>query len=181
MVSGTHSKTCHWCTHKSIAAPHITRRCWGEYRRYLPTNHPLRAASGIYGARETRPPPPNRTHADFIAHGRANEEHDAGLRRPEPKKNGYLKKDSPYKTSGIKGLSPLRFIPLFDLVWDILPDMMHIVWGCWQRHFLALMKGQRAPKRVKPRKKSNDRENAELMKRAAEARANVEDWTLSKV
>jgi hypothetical protein len=34
-VSGTHSKTCHWCTKKSSPAPEINRRCWGGFRAYL--------------------------------------------------------------------------------------------------------------------------------------------------
>ena len=28
LVSGTHSKMCHWCTMKSVHAPEINRRCW---------------------------------------------------------------------------------------------------------------------------------------------------------
>jgi hypothetical protein len=34
-VSGTHSKTCHWCTMKPVWAPEITRSCWGDYRTFL--------------------------------------------------------------------------------------------------------------------------------------------------
>jgi hypothetical protein len=38
-----------------------------------------------------------------------------------------LKKDAPYKLTGVKELCPLSFLPFFDVVWDFLPDMMHII------------------------------------------------------
>ena len=111
LVSGTHSKTCHWCTLKSTAAPEITRRCWGDYRCYLPDSHPMRR-DATYGRPETRPPPPSRTHEDFFTHGRAQEEYKG----PEVR--------SPYKESGIKEASILAALPLFNIAWDILGDMM---------------------------------------------------------
>jgi hypothetical protein len=53
LVSGTHSKTCHWCTLKSTHAPEVSRRCWGDYRCYLPDNHPLPHACWLRAYRNT--------------------------------------------------------------------------------------------------------------------------------
>ena len=36
LVSGTHSKVCHWCTLKSINIPEASRRMWYGHRQYLP-------------------------------------------------------------------------------------------------------------------------------------------------
>lgn len=147
-VSGTHDKTCHWCVDKSQPAPEVSRRKWGGYRRYLPCGHPLRAPSGFFGEAETRDPPAFRTHATFVAQGLRNEEHEKQLRMPDARKRKIFHKDSPYKSTGVKEASPLRWIPWFDLVWDILPDMMHIMSGIWKRHILKMLKGERTPAKV---------------------------------
>jgi hypothetical protein len=60
---------------------------------------------------------------------------------------GY-KKDAPYKTTGVKQCSPLRFLWGFDLVWDILPDMMHISPVIWKGHIFKMFKGERTPAQV---------------------------------
>jgi hypothetical protein len=96
-VSGTHSKTCHWCAFKSSPAPECTRRAWGSYRRYLPQGHPFRRASARFGPVENRPSPEPRTHNDFVQQGQANQRHDVRFRRGEP---GVWKKDYPYKAGG---------------------------------------------------------------------------------
>ena len=148
-VSGTHDKTCHWCTMKSSHAPEISRRCWDGFRRYLPDNHPYRRLDR-FGAPELRTAPPARTHAGFVADAKANEAWQGA------------KKDCPYKTTGVKELSPLCYLPLFCLIWDILPDLMHIIAGIWKRHIMEILKGKRAPAAVKPRKKYSDAENRRL-------------------
>lgn len=100
-VSGTHSKTCHWCKLKSAPAPEITRRVWGDYRTFLPEDHRLRGPSAQFGPAETRPPQPSRTHEEFVQQGKANERHHALLQDPDARKNGIYKKDYPYKTTGM--------------------------------------------------------------------------------
>ena len=166
-VSGTHSKTCHWCSHKSAHAPEISRRCWCEYRRYLPVDHPLRA-HGSFGEVEERKEPEPRTHTSFVEAAVANETH-----------RGY-KKDAPYKKTGVKELSPLAALPRFNLVWDILPDMMHVVPGIWKRHMFAMFVGDRAPAKPRPRKSLSSEENTKLMSDHAKAVRQLEEWALTQ-
>lgn len=166
LVSGTHSKTCHWCTLKSTAAPEITRRCWGDYRCYLPDSHPMRR-DATYGRPETRPPPPSRTHEDFFTHGRAQEEYKG----PEVR--------SPYKESGIKEASILAALPLFNIAWDILGDMMHIVDGLWKRHIFAMLAGKRGPAVPKPRISWTALENKNLQRDHDAVCAQLRAWTVS--
>jgi hypothetical protein len=203
-VAGMHSKCCHWCEVKSENAPEISRRMWTGMRRYLRTcvccesmcvclvlcvcvsacmctsrvpvaeGHKLR---NYQGATETlskrtpelRPQPRHRTHAGIVRDAEAQRDH-AGL-----------KKDAPYKTTGVKECSPLRFVHLFDLVWDILPDMMHIVPVIWKGHIFKMFRGLRMPAQVKPRKKYTDAQNKKLMKDHDKAKEHLRGWTLSEV
>ena len=179
-VSGTHSKACHWCSKKSTAAPEVSRRVWDGYKRYLPEKHEMRKASAFTGAKENAPPPPARTHAEFVLGGKANEAHMQQIGMPDARTKKIFKYNSPYKTTGIKELSPLAHIPLFDLTWDILPDMMHILPGIWHRHIFSLLAGGRQPKAVKSRKKNTAVENADLQNRHRAVKAELFTWELSK-
>jgi hypothetical protein len=165
-VSGTHSKTCHWCTLKSRHAPEISRRAWDGFRRFLPPDHPYRT-NPAFGPPEYDPPPAARTHEGFKAAALANEVWDGA------------KCHAPYKTSGVKELSPLAFLPLFCLIWDILPDMMHIILGIWKRHIMMLLAGKRTPAAVKRRKKLTPAENDQLIADAASVKAILKTWKLS--
>lgn len=150
LASGTHSKMCHWCTLHSVHAPEISRRCWCDYRRYLPEGHDMRAHAG-FGAPEMRFPPPPRTHAGYMRAAKQNRNY----RGPE--------KNAPYKRTGVKWLSPLAAVPLMDMVWDFLPDMMHIVQGIWKQHIFKMFRGERTPARPKRRKTWTDKANDDLM------------------
>ena len=181
LVSGTHSKTCHWCCKKSSAAPEVSRRVWNDFRQCLPSNHIMRRTSALLGPAESRPPPPPREHSVFVQSAKENERHEALLRAPDARSNGVYKKDLPYKSTGVKEVSPLTYLPLFDIVWDILPDMMHIVPGIWERHIFPLLAGKRKlPSAVKARKKNTERENANLMHAHTSCCAQIAEWTLSK-
>ena len=70
--------------------------------------------------------------------------------------------NQPYKTSGVKEASPLRFLPFFNLVWDVLPDMMHIISGIWKRHIFAVLLGKRMPADVRVRKHNTEEELARM-------------------
>jgi hypothetical protein len=136
--------------------------------------HPLRnyhAGNGTNSKRraELRPPPSSRTNHTICRDAIANRDHE-----------GY-KKDAPYKTSGIKEVSPLSFLPLFDMVWDILPDIMHVVPVMWKGHIFPMFRATRIPAQVKPRKKYTDEENEQLMRDHDEAKEHLEGWALSKV
>lgn len=180
LVSGTHSKTCHWCTLKSEAAPEVTRRCWGGYRAFLPEDHPMRAATS-YWPLEDGPCPEVRPNESFAADGVANEAHEADLRLPDARKRRIFKKDLPYKTTGVKCCSPLSFLPLWHMTWDILADMMHIITGIFKRHICALLAGKRVPAAVKARKRNSPGENRALAAAHKKCKEIIKTWTLSKV
>ena len=165
-VSGTHSKTCHWCRHKSVHAPEINRRCWCDYRRFLPEGHELRQHAS-FGPPEHLPPPEPRDHDSFVADAVAN------LRWRG------TKKDAPYKATGVKELSPLAALPLFDLVWDILPDMMHVLPNIWKAHVFQMLVGNRMPKKPRPRKSLDKAANAELAASHEDAVRELAEWRLS--
>ena len=38
LVSGTHSKMCHWCNDKAVRTNEISRGCWCRYKRFLGNN-----------------------------------------------------------------------------------------------------------------------------------------------
>lgn len=100
--------------------------------------------------------PQHRTHEGFIADARANEKWTG------------TKKDAPWKASGVQKLSPLAYLPLFDLVWDILMDLMHIVSGFWKRHIFPAFKGKRLPAVPRTRKSWTRKENLELLQEHVE-------------
>lgn len=104
-----------------------------------------------YGDREDRGPPDIRTHAGFVCDAKRNE----AYRGPSI--------DAPWKIGGVKELSPLAAYPLFDLVWDILPDLMHIITGIWKRHIFKVFLGRRNPSKPKPRRTWTAAENELLM------------------
>ena len=51
--------------------------------------------------------------------------------------------DHPRKQSGVNGISALSLLPMFDIVWDVLPDWMHIIKNLILPHFIKLVKGKR--------------------------------------
>jgi hypothetical protein len=99
---------------------------------------------------------------------------------PGARANGVYINDLPYKNTGIKQSSPLAEIPMFDLVWDILPDMMHIMSGIWARHIFALLASKRQPAAVKSRKKNTSLENAVLQSEHAACCAKIIEWQLDQ-
>lgn len=179
-VSGIHSKMCHWCQYKSDPCPEATRRVWGDYRRMLPLGDSRREASRVYGPDEERGPPPLRTHNQIVADGLANEEHRKKLQRPDARRLGIFKKDYPYKTTGVKFACPLRFLPMFDLAWDFMMDMMHAVPGVFGRHIVACMQGQRKPAKPKWRTTWTDKKNYDLVWEWEKCCKDLESWKLTE-
>jgi hypothetical protein len=101
----------------------------------------------MFGSEERGSVPPSRTSEGMCAEGRANEAHRVAVVNGEA-----YKKDSPYKLSGVKELCPLSFLPLFNIVWDMCPDMMHVIPAIMKGHIMPLLKGLRIPVRPKTRK-----------------------------
>jgi hypothetical protein len=140
----------------------------------LANPHPLRNYHGGNATEskrvaELRDPPEMRTHDGIVAAGIAERDH-----------RGF-KKDAPYKTTGVKELSPFRFLPYFDLVWDIMPDLMHIVPVMWKGHIFKMFRGKRTPSKVKALKKNSAEENAQLFRDHEEAKEHLKGWALSEV
>ena len=167
-----HSKhtqqVCHWCTYKSQPAPEINRRKWGEFRRWLPNNHPYRHEAR-FGDAEVRGPPALRTHAAYVADGTRNASHTG------------KKMDAPYKETGIYDVSPLVNVPLFNIVWDVLADVMHTVPRFWKGHMFPLFRGVRTPSAPRTRKTWTDGANKKLLQDHVNVKQQMLDWTLDKV
>jgi hypothetical protein len=121
----------------------------------------------MFGTPELRSAPEPRTHLGFLCDALANEKH-----------HGY-KKNAPYKSTGVKELSPLGALPLFDLVWDVLPDMMHIVQGIWKAHVFQMFVGRRNPAKPADRKSWTEEANRDLQQAHQEAVTALRQWALS--
>ena len=121
-----------------------------------------------YGIPETRPPPAARTHDDCCVHGRANEQYKGAKVR------------APYKETGIKEVSVLAALPLFNIAWDVLGDMMHIIDGLWKRHIFAMMAGKRGPAMPKARTSWTTMANNALARDHTAVIAKLEAWTVSE-
>ena len=140
----------------------------------------MRAATS-YWPLEDGPCPDVRPSESFATDGAANEAHEASLRLPHPIQRGVFKKDLPYKTTGVKCCSPLSWLPLWCMTWDILADMMHIITGIFKRHICALLAGMRQPAAVKARKKNSPAENRALAAAHKACKELIALWKLSKV
>jgi len=80
-VTGSHTKTCHWCHFKSDKfCPEINRRVWGGFRSYLPADDPDRR-DVKFGAECLTTCPAHRTHED---HREAALSQEAYLREINP-------------------------------------------------------------------------------------------------
>lgn len=119
---------------------------------------------------ETGRPPKARTHTETARIGRQCDKHvERGL--PASK--------HPKRKSGINRWCPLTALPLFDVIRDVLPDMMHIVKGVFAGHFIPLFMGKRAaaprsPKRPTKKPVQGGRESpARYGKRLKEYKAKV--------
>lgn len=124
---------CHWCWVHEPMNPGINRHICGGFRRYLGPDHPYRT-DRRFGKRERREPPATRQHAEIIADS---------LRLDAL----YTKKDKSdhVQESGVKEWCALSILPLWNMVWDFLPDMMHILKGFFQRQLVRLFKSKRHP------------------------------------
>jgi hypothetical protein len=103
---------------------------FANFRQFLPPDDPMRRA-GVYGPAETRAPPTPRTHEEMVADAIESEAF-VGAQNNHPR----------FRT-GVFKMCPLALLPFWDMVWDFLPDWMHITKGYFQSHMLPLMKGSR--------------------------------------
>jgi hypothetical protein len=95
-------------------------------RRNLRPNHPYRT-DARWGAHETRAPAPLRTTEEVESQSREISNMEPGAAK--------LRKQ---KSTGIDGFCLLLLLSMWDIVWDMLPDMMHITKGLFNAIYSAL-------------------------------------------
>jgi hypothetical protein len=61
----------------------------------------------------------------------------------------------PSKKSGINGVTPFSYLPMFNIIRDFCPDMMHIIVNLF-KHSIPLMSGLRRPTKSKKFKKPSE-------------------------
>jgi hypothetical protein len=115
---------CHWCKGYFYSHSPGHNVCIHN-RRNLRENHPYRK-DPRWTHRETRDPVPLRT----------KEEVEAQAREIHAMASGAAKTRRQQAT-GINGFCLLVLISLFDIVWDMMPDMMHIVKGMFHALYLV--------------------------------------------
>ena len=145
LVTGfTHAggRPCHWCKveYKKNMATH---RYTSGFRQFLPPLHEGRRAGGNFDTQELRSPPAYRTHKETVISGLLNRDWQ-----------GY-KNARPVLTTGVCNWSPLCVVPLFDIVWDAMGDMMHDCLA-YPHHILPVMKGTTALAPPRPLKLVDD-------------------------
>jgi hypothetical protein len=119
------SRACHWCEGRWRKNQAYNRHCFGGHYRWLDQANPLRLD------RETAPPA--RTPASVYRDAQISDASDLA----------WDDDDHPRKWSGVNGISALSLLPMFDIVWDVLPDWMHIIKNLILPHFIKLVKGKR--------------------------------------
>ena len=120
-----------------------------------------------FGRPEYKDPPPARTHKGYVDAAIKNANH----RGPKSK--------SPYKQTGVRDLSPLAAVPMMNMVWDFLPDMMHVIPGIWKGHVFSMFNGHRRPSKPKSRKTWTDKANRDLMMQHDHAVQQIRSWELA--
>ena len=119
------NKACHWCEGNWDKNPAYNRHCFGGHHRWLDQGNPLRT--------DAEEAPPTRTAASVGRDAQAS--YDSIL----PWKDA----NHPRKISGVNAICALSLYPLFDIVWDIMPDWMHIIKNLVLPHFIKVVKGKR--------------------------------------
>ena len=134
---------CHWCMHVASNNRGVMRMVSGKYDHYLPQNHPKRGASS---PREPEP----RLHAATCKDALKNQMRRDTRVRLNPR--DVEMEDKTKHIRGAKEWCPLAKLHLFDVIWDFVPDMMHLVQGVLKTYIVQTMKGSRAVKVPKPLK-----------------------------
>ena len=120
-------KACHWCHHPFESHSKGHNVALGT-RQHLDEDDPFRHDDS-FPRPELRPAPPMRDHCEMCDTA-ANM---ANLSGPE------LAEEQ--KRTGINGECWLSHLHMFNMVWDITGDMMHILKGMWGRRLIPLLKG----------------------------------------
>jgi hypothetical protein len=135
-------RACHWCWHR-FDTQNMGHACAVNQRSHLDFTDPYRTHAA-FGATEHAARPAFRTHAEYISLGdklHAFEE--------EGKSKTFLENEM--KRWGITGKSLLVNLAFFDMIWDIMPCMMHIDKGLWQKWIIPMAKGTLIARNKEPR------------------------------
>ena len=126
---------CHWCKDRGQHSKGLQRMVYGRYRRWLPDDDEWRHDFASFGSYEFDETPDVRTHEETV---------QVGIEADAIGRTGT----QPDVCEGVKGPCFLSFLDLFNLIWDICPDLMHIIKNLFQRMFVPLFSGlgKRMPK-----------------------------------
>ena len=119
------SKGCHWCEGRWRKHKAFRRHCFGGHHRWLNPGNPLRPDEEVA--------PAARTPASIARDGQESVESDLP----------YDHAQHPRRASGVNSTSALSLLPMFNIVWDVLPDWMHIIKNLMLPHFIKVVKGKR--------------------------------------
>lgn len=83
----------------------------------------------------------------------------------------------PHNKTGIVKYCPLSTLHMFDIIWDVMLDMMHTIKNFWEARVIPTFKGTRCPARSTASEPSktdkNYRDRLKEFRRAGEAYANL--------
>jgi hypothetical protein len=124
---------CHYCEQEGVDCPEVNRTVATGHRKFLPSKHPFRT-DPTFGDEvdDEEPEPSPRTDATVQTQGDANDNWTG------------FKNAAPHETTGIRYHSPLAYLYLFSLVWDICADFMHTNKVIVRDHLVGLIKGWRS-------------------------------------
>jgi hypothetical protein len=130
---------CHYCFHLGLKNAGLQRCVHGDFFRWLPHNHVQREG-------KTNAPPEMRTHHGSVRAGaycaaEERRQYASGETQHVPQDG-----DGHPLFKGVKFECELYRLHLFDVVWDMPMDMMHIIDGIFKRHIIPTLKGARKPK-----------------------------------
>ena len=143
------NKACHWCEASWPKNPAYRRHCFGGHERWLDPGNPLRTGDEVA--------PADRTPASVARDAAAS--HNSFV--------DWKSKIHPRRASGVNSVSALSRLQLFNIVWDIMPDWMHIIKNLMLPHFVKVVKGMR---RLKPPQFVTTKANATPTQAAADQR-----------
>ena len=100
--------------------------------RWTPRGHRFRRKEEFGEKRGSRPPEP-RNHDECVQQGKDSD--------------AYVGSEKAHTrhSSGINRSCPLSFLHQFDIVWDVCPDMMHIVKNFFEKLTFKMFGGARVP------------------------------------
>ena len=122
--------------------------------RWLPPNHQFRA-DAAFGTKRDTGPPRARTHAESVQQGLDSDNYRGT-------KKGHVR-----KLTGINTSCALSFLHLFDIIWDVCPDMMHIIKNFFEKLSFKLFAGACVPVWSASKNKMPDDDDAQYDRKKA--------------